>query len=87
MTTIYHYPACAASGNFLAMICNSGEAPTIVGCLRYPPGHEQLVKLIRDAGLTVREALRQKCRSLTDRYSEPRECAANPSRRMNQTVL
>ncbi|WP_050470689.1 arsenate reductase (glutaredoxin) [Herbaspirillum chlorophenolicum] len=60
MTTIYHNPACGTSRNTLAMIRNSGEEPTVIEYLQHPPGREQLVKMIQDAGLTVREAIRQK---------------------------
>ncbi|WP_083657956.1 arsenate reductase (glutaredoxin) [Herbaspirillum camelliae] len=60
MTTIYHNPACGTSRNTLAMIRNSGEEPTIIEYLQHPPSREQLTKMIQDAGLTVREAIRQK---------------------------
>lgn len=60
MTTIYHNPACGTSRNTLAMIRNSGEEPTVIEYLQHPPSREQLVKMIQDAGLTVREAIRQK---------------------------
>lgn len=60
MTTIYHNPACGTSRNTLAMIRNSGEEPTVIEYLQHPPNREQLAKMIRDAGLTVREAIRQK---------------------------
>ena len=60
MTTIYHNPACGTSRNTLAMIRNSGEEPTIIEYLQHPPNREQLTKMIQDAGLTVREAIRQK---------------------------
>lgn len=60
MTTIYHNNACGTSRNTLAMIRNSGEEPTIIEYLKSPPTKEVLAKLIRDAGLSVREAIRQK---------------------------
>ncbi|WP_039784424.1 arsenate reductase (glutaredoxin) [Herbaspirillum huttiense] len=60
MTTIYHNPACGTSRNTLAMIRNSGEEPTVIEYLQHPPSREQLTKMIRDAGLTVLEAIRQK---------------------------
>ena len=60
MTIIYHNPACGTSRNTLAMIRNSGEEPTVIEYLQHPPSREQLVKMIQDAGLTVREAVRQK---------------------------
>lgn len=60
MTTIYHNPACGTSRNTLAMIRNSGEEPTIIEYLQHPPSRVQLRKMIKDAGLSVREAIRQK---------------------------
>lgn len=60
MTTIYHNPACGTSRNTLAMIRNSGEEPIVIDYLQHPPSRETLVKLIQDAGLGVREAMRQK---------------------------
>ncbi len=59
-TTIYHNPACGTSRNTLALIRNSGEEPTVIEYLQHPPSREVLIQLIRDAGLTVRDALRQK---------------------------
>ncbi|MDO6386656.1 arsenate reductase (glutaredoxin) [Uliginosibacterium sp. 31-12] len=61
MTTIYHNPACGTSRNTLAMIRNAGIEPTVIEYLQTPPDRATLVKLIADAGLTVRAALRDKC--------------------------
>lgn len=58
--TIYHNPACGTSRNTLAMIRQSGEEPEVIEYLRTPPTRERLAELIRAAGLTVRQALRQK---------------------------
>lgn len=58
--TIYHNPRCGTSRNALALIRNSGAEPTIIEYLLDPPGREQLQSLIRQAGLTVRQALRDK---------------------------
>lgn len=58
--TIYHNPACGTSRNALEMIRNAGIEPTVVEYLKTPPSREELVKLIADAGLTVRQALREK---------------------------
>lgn len=57
---IYHNPACGTSRNTLAMIRNSGDEPQVIEYLRHPPTRETLIKLIADAGLTVRDAMRQK---------------------------
>ncbi len=58
--TIYHNPACGTSRNVLAMIRNSGEEPTVIEYLKTPPDRATLVKLLADAGLSVREVLREK---------------------------
>ncbi|MDL2408812.1 arsenate reductase (glutaredoxin) [Rhizobium calliandrae] len=58
--TIYHNPECGTSRNTLAMIHNAGIEPTVIEYLKTPPSREQLVKMIADAGLSVREAIRQK---------------------------
>lgn len=60
MSTIYHNPNCGTSRNVLALIRNSGEEPVVIEYLRTPPSRETLVKLLADAGLTVRELLREK---------------------------
>lgn len=57
---IYHNPACGTSRNTLAMIRNSGEEPDVIEYLQHPPARATLIKLISDAGLAVREAIRQK---------------------------
>jgi arsenate reductase len=58
--TIYHNPACGTSRNTLEMIRNAGIEATVIEYLHNPPSREQLVKMIADAGLTVREAIREK---------------------------
>lgn len=58
--TIYHNPACGTSRNTLEMIRNAGIEPTVIEYLQTPPSREQLVRMIADAGLTVREAIREK---------------------------
>ena len=56
---IYHNPACGTSRNTLALIRNSGVEPIIIEYLITPPLKAELVELIRNAGLTVREAIRK----------------------------
>ncbi|MBN9317560.1 MAG: arsenate reductase (glutaredoxin) [Devosia sp.] len=58
--TIYHNPDCGTSRNTLAMIRQSGVEPTVVEYLKTPPDRETVARLVGDAGLTVREALRRK---------------------------
>lgn len=60
MTTIYHNPACGTSRNTLALIRNTGEEPTVIEYLKTPPSKAVLIQLISDAGLSVRESIRQK---------------------------
>ncbi|SDP82888.1 arsenate reductase [Ralstonia sp. 25mfcol4.1] len=58
--TIYHNPACGTSRNTLAMIRNAGIEPTVIQYVNTPPDRQTLQAMIRDAGLTVREAIREK---------------------------
>ncbi len=58
--TIYHNPACGTSRNTLALIRNAGIEPTIIEYLRTPLTRQELAALIAAAGLSVREALREK---------------------------
>jgi len=57
---IYHNPDCGTSRNTLAMILQSGEDPEVIEYLKTPPTRARLVELIASAGLTVRQAVRQK---------------------------
>jgi arsenate reductase len=58
--TIYHNPACGTSRNTLGLIRNAGIEPIIIEYLKNPPDHATLVDLIKRAGLSVREAVREK---------------------------
>lgn len=58
--TIYHNPACGTSRNTLALIRHADIEPIVVEYLKTPPSREQLARIIRDAGLSVREAIREK---------------------------
>jgi arsenate reductase len=58
--TIYHNPACGTSRNTLAMIRNAGIKPEIVEYLKTPPSRETLARMITEAGLNVRQAIREK---------------------------
>ncbi|MEN3148364.1 arsenate reductase (glutaredoxin) [Neorhizobium sp. IRAMC:178] len=58
--TIYHNPACGTSRNTLELIQHAGIEPTVIEYLKTPPTREQLVRMIADAGLTVRQAIREK---------------------------
>lgn len=56
--TIYHNPRCSTSRKALDRLREEGFEPQVVKYLDEVPSREQLRKLISDAGLTVREAVR-----------------------------
>ncbi len=58
--TIYHNPDCGTSRNTLAMIRQSGVDPEVIEYLKTPPSRERIMELVEAAGLTLRQALRQK---------------------------
>ena len=58
--TIYHHARCGTSRTTLAAIREAGHEPKVVDYLADPPSREALRRLIADAGLTVREAVRSK---------------------------
>ena len=58
--TIYHNPACGTSRNTLALIRNAGVEPEVIEYLKTPPSRATLSKMIEDASLSVRQAIREK---------------------------
>ena len=58
--TIYHNPDCGTSRNTLGLIRNAGVKPTVIEYLENPPGRATLVDMIERAGLSVRQAVREK---------------------------
>ncbi|CAI3106239.1 Arsenate reductase [Acinetobacter oleivorans] len=56
---IYHNPACGTSRNTLALIRHAGIEPSIIEYLKTPPSKDELIQLIKDSNLTVREAIRK----------------------------
>lgn len=56
---IYHNPACGTSRNTLELIRNSGVEPTVILYLETPPTRAELVRLIADMGISVRDLLRK----------------------------
>ena len=58
--TIYHNPACGTSRNTLALIRNTGVEPIVIDYLSMPPTQEVLRAIIAKAGISVREAIREK---------------------------
>lgn len=58
--TIYHNPECGTSRNTLAMIVQSGQPHDVVDYRANPPDAKRLRWMIAEAGLSVRDAIRQK---------------------------
>lgn len=56
---IYHNPECGTSRNTLALIRNANIEPEVIEYLETPPSKNELIQMIADAGLTVREAIRK----------------------------
>jgi arsenate reductase (glutaredoxin) len=57
---IFHNSRCGTSRTTLNALREAGHEPEVVDYLANPPGREQLKKMIADAGLSVREAVRSK---------------------------
>ena len=58
--TVFHNPACGTSRNVLAMVEAAGYRPEVVEYLKTGWDADQLRGLFAEAGLTPREALREK---------------------------
>ena len=58
--TIYHNPKCSTSRKTLELLRDNGIEPTVVQYLKTPPSRAELVKLIADAGIDVRTAVRRR---------------------------
>ncbi len=58
--TVFHNPACGTSRNVVAMVEAAGYRPEVVEYLKAGWDAEQLRDLFARAGLTPREALREK---------------------------
>lgn len=59
LVKIYHNPACGTSRNTLALIRHAGIEPIVIEYLKTPPSKDDLIQLIKDSNLTVREAIRK----------------------------
>ncbi|HSD17922.1 MAG TPA: arsenate reductase (glutaredoxin) [Thermomonas sp.] len=57
---IWHNPACGTSRNALALIRHVGIEPVVIEYLREPPSVARLRAAIAEAGLGVRDAIRDK---------------------------
>ena len=58
--TIFHNPACGTSRNVVAMVETAGYRPEVVEYLKAGWTLDQLKALFAEAGLTPREAMREK---------------------------
>jgi arsenate reductase (glutaredoxin) len=59
-SVIYHNPRCTTSRKALELLRDNGIEPTIIQYLKTPPSRADLVKLIDDAGIDVRTAVRKR---------------------------
>ncbi len=59
-SVIYHNPRCTTSRKTLELLRDNGIEPTVVQYLKTPPSRAELVKLISDAGIDVRTAVRKR---------------------------
>ena len=58
--TIYHNPACGTSRNTLALIRNTGAEPEVIEYLKTPPTRDQLLELIAQMAVPIRDVMRRK---------------------------
>ena len=58
--TIYHNPKCSTSRKTLELLRDNGVEPEIVLYLKTPPSRAEIAKLIADAGIDVRTAVRKR---------------------------
>ncbi|MEE6137275.1 arsenate reductase (glutaredoxin) [Mycobacterium sp. 050128] len=57
---IYHNPKCSTSRKTLDLLRDNGLEPEVVQYLKTPPSRAELKKMIRDAGIEVRTAVRKR---------------------------
>ena len=59
-STIYHNPRCSTSRKTLDLLRDNGIDPEIVEYLKTPPSRAEIARLIADAGIDVRAAVRKR---------------------------
>ncbi|GFG74883.1 arsenate reductase (glutaredoxin) [Mycobacterium botniense] len=59
-TVIYHNPKCNTSRKTLELLRDNGVEPTIIEYLKTPPSRDELLTMIRDAGIDTRTAVRRR---------------------------
>ncbi|MFA5708159.1 arsenate reductase (glutaredoxin) [Mycolicibacterium sp.] len=57
---IYHNPKCSTSRKTLDLLRDNGLEPEVVQYLKTPPSRAELVQMIADAGIEVRQAVRKR---------------------------
>lgn len=57
---IYHNPKCSTSRRTLELLRDNGIEPEVIQYLKTPPSRDELVRMIRDAGIEVRAAVRRR---------------------------
>lgn len=65
-SVIYHNPRCSTSRKTLDLLRDNGIEPKVVEYLKTPPSRAEIAKLISDAGIDVRTAVRKR----ESRYGE-----------------
>lgn len=58
--TIYHNPKCGTSRTTLALLQELGFEPTVIEYLKTPPSRETLAGLASQAGVPLRDLIREK---------------------------
>jgi arsenate reductase len=59
-SVIYHNPKCTTSRKTLDLLRDNGIEPNVVLYLKTPPSRAELKKMIADAGIDVRTAVRKR---------------------------
>ncbi|ULE31319.1 arsenate reductase (glutaredoxin) [Mycobacterium sp. IDR2000157661] len=57
---IYHNPKCSTSRKTLELLRDNEIEPTVIQYLKTPPTRSELAKMIADAGIDVRTAVRKR---------------------------
>src|ERR1700742_3147301 len=57
---IHHNPKCSTSRKTLDLLRDKGLEPTVIQYLKTPPSRAELVRMIRDAGIDARTAVRKR---------------------------
>lgn len=58
--TIFHNPDCGTSRNTLALIRHAGIEPRVIEYLKAPPSREQVLELLAEMKMPLRQLLREK---------------------------